>query len=92
MKNTTKKSRMKKFKIYYDEEGDYLEITRSRSKAGYFNNLGDGLFQQINEKTGEVVGVAIVGFKKRSIGHKPFELSIPAEFFQTISSKPKLRV
>lgn len=68
----------KEFKIYYDEEGDYLEITLKKSKNAYFEDVGDDIFKRIDEKTGKIVGIGIHNFKKRAKDLKgieiPFEL------------------
>ena len=52
--------------IHYDEEGDYLEIYFGKITKGYFKEIGDKYFERIDEKTGEIVGIAIMDFKKRT--------------------------
>ncbi len=61
--------------IYYDEEGDFLEISLDDERSGTFKNLGDGIFERVNEKTHQVTGVAIHGFKEKTKNFK--ELSVP---------------
>ena len=63
--------------LYYDEEGDFLELNISGYAEGYFKNLGDGLFERIDKKTNKVTGIAIHGFKKRTQGLKDVKLSLP---------------
>ncbi len=60
--------------VYYDEEGDFLEIGREKSKKGYFKNLGDGVFERIEEN--KVVGIAIVGLKAKKHITMPFDVKI----------------
>ncbi len=68
-----------KLNIYYDEEGDFLELHVGKFTKGYFRNLGDGIFERIDEKTGEVMGIAIHGFKKRTKDLKDLEIDLPFE-------------
>ena len=63
--------------IYYDEEGDFLELQRGNYKKGYFKNLGEGIFERRNEKTKEITGFAIHGFKKRTQKLKENKISLP---------------
>lgn len=52
--------------IYYDEEGDFLEINIGKYTKGYFKDVGNGIAERIDEKTGKVTGIAILSFRKRS--------------------------
>ena len=36
---------MENMNIYYDDEGDYLEITTGDISNCYFNNIGNGIFR-----------------------------------------------
>lgn len=65
--------------LYYDEEGDFLEINIGKYTKGYFKNLGDGVFERIDEKTGKVTGIAIMSFKSRTSGLKEVEVNLPME-------------
>lgn len=68
---------MENLNIYYDEEGDFLEISDGNIKNCYFNNLGDGIFQIVDKSTNEVRGVAIHSFKKRIKNLNEIKLSLP---------------
>ena len=68
---------MENLNIYYDEEGDFLEITNGDISNCYFDNLGDGIFQIINKETKEVKGIAIHSFKKRSKGVNDIKINLP---------------
>jgi len=70
---------MSKLNIYYDEEGDFLELGVDKNTKGYFKNLGDGIFERIDEKTKKVTGIAIMGFKKRMENKKGVKISLPVE-------------
>ena len=65
--------------LYYDEEGDFLELNTGDYAEGYFKNLGDGIFERIDKKTNKVTGIAIHGFKKRTQGLKDVKLSLPVK-------------
>jgi uncharacterized protein YuzE len=71
----------KKLNLYYDEEGDYLEINLDESKDEFFKNIGGGIFQIIDKKTNKVIGISIAGFKKRAEKEHNLNLSLPLENF-----------
>lgn len=68
-----------KLNLYYDEEGDFLELQVGKYTEGYFRNLGHGVFERIDKKTDQVVGIALMGFKKRSEDKKEVKISLPVE-------------
>lgn len=63
--------------VYYDEEGDFLEINMGEYTEGYFRDIGKGISERIDEKTGKVTGIAILGFKKRTEGLKEIKVPLP---------------
>ncbi len=69
-----------KMNIYYDEEGDFLEITGGDISNCYFDNLGNGIFNIIDKATEKVKGIAIFSFKKRTKNLAEIKLSLPFEF------------
>ena len=52
--------------IYYDEEGDYLEIFIKDPSPNYGEDITDDITIFKDEKTDDVVGIAIQDFKKRT--------------------------
>lgn len=68
-----------KLNLYYDEEGDFLELNIGDYKEGYFKNLGDGIFERIDKKTKKVTGIAIHEFRKRTQGLKDVKVSLPVK-------------
>src|SRR3989344_411289 len=52
--------------IYYDEEGDLLEISIGDISNCYFDNMGNGTFRIIDKETRKVKGIVIHNFKKRT--------------------------
>ena len=67
-------------KIYYDEAGDYLEITIGDISNCYFDNAGNGIFKIIDKNTNEVKGMAIFSFKARTKNLDEIKLFLPFNF------------
>ncbi|MBI2672927.1 DUF2283 domain-containing protein [Candidatus Woesearchaeota archaeon] len=63
--------------IHHDEEGDFLEIRIGKPTKSYFNQIGDDLFERIDEKTGKIKGFAIFNFKKRTEHLHDINVSLP---------------
>jgi len=54
------------YDIYYDEEGDFLELTFGEPPENeYSEQTESGIFITKNEKTNQLYGIGILGFKKR---------------------------
>ncbi len=70
----------KEMNIYYDEEGDYLEIYSGDISNCYFDNLGDGIFKIVNKDTDEVKGIAVFSFKSRTKELDEIKISLPFKF------------
>jgi uncharacterized protein YuzE len=69
---------MGKMRIWYDEEGDYLEIGYG-DRAGYMKDVGDDVW--LREENGQITGFAILGLKKRvGLAHQLIELPISVHF------------
>ncbi|MEA1957635.1 MAG: DUF2283 domain-containing protein [Euryarchaeota archaeon] len=52
--------------IWFDEEGDFLEIMFGRGKEkGFFRDIGDDIWERVDEK-GKIRGLAILNFRKRA--------------------------
>ena len=66
-----------KMNIYYDEEGDFLEINTGEISNCYFDNIGNGVFKIIDKSTKEVKGVAIFNFKIRTKNLDEIKLTLP---------------
>ena len=56
---------MKKMHIYYDAEGDYLELNFGKPAPAYYEYLGGDIFRRRDEKTRRVTGYAIFNVQKR---------------------------
>ena len=66
--------------VYYDEEGDFLEIAFGDISNCFFDNSGKGIFKVIDKTTGEVKGVAIHNFKERSKNLDEIKFQLPFKF------------
>ena len=71
---TQKKNNMS---LWYDEEGDYLEITLEKSPDTYFHEVKKGFFEIIDRKSKKIVGYAFFNFTKRKEKFIDLELPIP---------------
>jgi len=65
--------------IYYDEEGDFLEITSGDISDCSFKNMDDGIFTII-DSDGNTKGVAVFNFKERTKDLEEIKLSLPFKF------------
>lgn len=65
--------------IYYDIEGDFLEINIGEYTRGYFKDIGEGIAERIDEKTGKITGVAILGFKKKTQQMHDVKIDLPLQ-------------
>lgn len=74
--------------VYYDEEGDFLEINIGKYTKGYFRDIDEGMWERINEKTGKVTGIAILSFRKRTKKIKNLKLNLPVKI--EITGKAKI--
>ena len=68
-----------KTRLYYDEEGDFLEISVGEPTKCYAEEIEPGVFARTDKKTGEVKSIGILDFRKRT--HlKDIEFSLPIGF------------
>ena len=75
---------MENMNIYYDEEGDFLEIFFGDPTECYAEEPEQGVFVRKDEQSDEVKSIGIIGFKKRTHLLKKllaeFNLSFPINF------------
>lgn len=57
--------------VWFDEEGDFLEVTRDHEK-GFFKDLGNGIFERVDEE-GNTVGFAVLNVTTRKEHEPPFD-------------------
>jgi len=63
----------KKIKIWYDKEGDYLEVLFER-KAGYFRETENDAVMEKVDKEGNIIGFSIL--KVSALKEKPLSIDL----------------
>ena len=63
--------------IYYDEEGDYLEISIEGAGPTYGEDIGEDITLFKKETSDEVVGIGILNFKNRTKSLSDLKLNLP---------------
>jgi uncharacterized protein YuzE len=66
-------------KVWFDPEGDLLEVELSKPHKGFFKDLGDDVFLRVDEK-GNVLGFVILNVTKRVKKAREVQLPINASF------------
>ena len=64
-------------RVYYDEEGDYLEIFIGSPRPNYGEDITPGATVFKDEETDEIIGVGILNFRKKTKSLKDIELKLP---------------
>lgn len=62
---------MGRLSVWFDEEGDFLEITLDHEE-GFFNDLGNGVFERVDEE-GNTIGFAVLNVKAGKEHELPFD-------------------
>jgi len=66
--------------IYYDEDGDFLELTVTNPPAeSYCEDVSNDVFVRKDEKTGEIMGIGILNFKTHSGDLKDILVKVPVK-------------
>ena len=65
--------------LHYDAEGDLLELCIGKPTIAFMKELGDDVFERIDEKTGKVKGFVILNFKKRLEKSKSIDIPLPSD-------------
>ncbi len=63
----------KEIKIWYDKEGDYLEVVFER-KAGYFKETKNDAVMEKVDKEGNIIGFSIL--KVSALKEKPLAITL----------------
>ncbi len=73
-------------RIWFDEEGDFLEIMLVGKVRGFFRDVGDDIFRDVGDdiwergdEKGKIRGVAILNFRRRAEKGEielPYKLSL----------------
>lgn len=65
--------------IYYDEEGDYLEVLFKESKADYGDDIAEDIVLFRDQETDEVIGIGIFNFKLHTKDLNDLKLKLPVK-------------
>ena len=65
--------------VFYDAEGDVLEIIKDPARVHVSRKIGRGVFIHVNPKTKEIVGFDLHDFS-RALMARPMHLPIVASF------------
>jgi len=68
-------------RVWFDPEGDLLEVELGKPRKGFFRDIGDDVFLRVDMK-GNVIGFAILNATKRMKKIREVELPIKASFSQ----------
>ena len=66
-------------RVWFDPEGDLLEVEVGKPRKGFFRDVGDNVFLRVDMK-GNVLGFAILNATKRMKKVREVELPIKASF------------
>lgn len=70
----------KEMSVWFDKEGNYLEITFGNPKIGYFKEVKDDVLQRVDSETGEVLGFAFINFSQHfGSMQKPEKITFPLQ-------------
>jgi len=70
-----------KLRVYYDEEGDYLELRIGEPKSNYGEEKRDDITIFKDTETDEVVGIGILNLKKTNLHNLEVDLPIDISLF-----------
>ena len=74
----------KEIKVWYDKEGDYLEVIFER-KAGYFKETqNDAVMEKVDEE-GNIIGFSIL--KVSALEDKPLSISLESRVAKQVFFK-----
>ena len=73
--------------IYYDAEGDYLEIRFGEPTESHYEKIGTDTYVRVDEKTKEKTGYAIFNLQKTTSPLKTIEIEIPTSVLNALKLK-----
>jgi uncharacterized protein YuzE len=69
----------KALRIWFDPEGDLLEIGQTKPTKGFFKDVGDDIFVRVDQK-GNITGFIILNATKRMAKIREVKLPVKAIF------------
>ncbi len=76
--------------IFYDEEGDYLEIFFGKPASDYGIDISKGITIFRYSKTNKLYGLAVLDFVKRTKNFKPIKIDLSKDV-KILSKRRKIR-
>lgn len=74
-----KYQKSKKMRFYFDQEADVLYLSKGKPlKQDSSKEIGEDMVMRFNPNTGEVTGLTILNFTKRT-SKKPADYNLPFE-------------
>jgi len=67
----------KQLSIYYDEEGDFLEIMFGDSRPDYGDHISQDIVFFKDQETDEIIGIGIFNFKEHTKDLEDLNLKLP---------------
>lgn len=71
----------KALRVWFDPEGDMLEIGQTKPEKGFFRDAGDDIFVRV-DLDGNVTGFAILNATKRMTKIREVKLPVKATFLK----------
>jgi len=65
----------KKMHIHWDPDADHLEVRFGEPRNSYYRDLGDDIFERVDEDTGKVIGYTFFNVQKRK-QKKPQDIAV----------------
>ncbi len=65
--------------IYYDEEGDFLEVMFGKSNKDYGDHINEDTVLFKDQDTNKIIGIGIFNFKKHTKDLKDLKLNLPVK-------------
>lgn len=66
-------------RVWFDPEGDVLEVGFAKPRKGFFKDAGDDIFVRV-EESGSISGFAVLNVTKRAQKVRETELPVKASF------------
>jgi hypothetical protein len=73
------KRQKEQMSVYYDEEGDFLEVMFGEPQDDYGDHIDKDTVLFRNQKTEEIIGVGIYNFKKHTKDLQDLKLNLPVK-------------
>lgn len=73
-----------KMHVYYDKEGDYLEIRFGEPTESTYEKIGPDTFARIDRKTKKIKGYAVYNVEKSS--GASIDIQIPIKFIRALKN------